>query len=85
MIENYQIVEELTAKQVEKLYELYRQEWWTRERSREQIEKMLKHPDLPEVLQFNLQCKEEMTAFYERFGFTRRLGDLFYMRRTASR
>ena len=46
---------------------------------------VLEHPDLPEVLQFNLQCKEEMMAFYERFGFTHRLGDLFYMRRTASR
>ena len=41
---------------------------------------ILGHPDLLRVKQFNLQCKAEMIPYYEKWGFTDRLGDLCYMR-----
>ncbi len=45
------------------------------------IESILHHPDLVDVKQFNLQCRAEMIPYYEKWGFTDRLGDLHYMRK----
>ena len=129
------IIHNLSKKQIDTLHALYRREWWTSDRSREEIEIMLQHssiiigvendakqlvgfariltdhifkaeiydvivdqacrdkgigtllmvsilghPDLIHVKQFNLQCKAEMIPYYEKWGFTDRLGDLCYMR-----
>jgi ribosomal protein S18 acetylase RimI-like enzyme len=42
------------------------------------------HPDLEEVETLELYCRTEMTAFYERWGFTDKLGEVRFMRLTRS-
>ena len=129
------IIHSLSTEQIDTLHALYRREWWTSDRSRDEIEIMLQHSsiiigvendakqlvgfariltdhvfkaevydvivdqayrdkgigtllmasildhhDLLHVKQFNLQCKAEMIPYYEKWGFTDRLGDLCYMR-----
>ena len=129
------IIYSLNQDQIDTLHGLYHKEWWTSDRSPEEIEIMLQHssiiigveddakkligfariltdrifkaeiydvivdqayrdkgigtllmasildhPDLVHVKQFNLQCKAEMIPYYEKWGFTDRLGDLCYMR-----
>ena len=129
------IIYTLSKAQIDTLHSLYRKEWWTSDRSPEEIEIMLRHssiligveddagkligfariltdrifkaeiydvivdqayrdkgigrlliesilhhPDLVDVKQFNLQCRAEMIPYYEKWGFTDRLGDLCYMR-----
>jgi len=130
------IIHSLNQEQIDTLHGLYHKEWWTNDRSLEEIEIMLQHssiiigveddakkllgfariltdrifkaeiydvivdqayrdkgigtllmasildhPDLVRVKQFNLQCKAEMIPYYEKWGFTDRLGDLCYMRK----
>jgi len=130
------IIHNLDQEQIDTLHGLYGREWWTSDRSPEEIEIMLQyssiiigveddakkllgfariltdrifkaeiydvivdqayrdkgigtllmksildHPDLVRVKQFNLQCKAEMIPYYEKWGFTDRLGDLCYMRK----
>lgn len=43
---SYQIIHRLTPTQIDDLLTLYRREWWTQERTREEIDIMLKHTDL---------------------------------------
>jgi len=129
------IIHTLSREQIDTLHTLYCREWWTSDRSREEIKVMLQHSsiiigvennakkllgfariltdhifkaeiydlivdhayrdqgigkqlmeailnhsDLLRVKQFNLQCKAEMIPYYEKWGFTDRLGDLCYMR-----
>jgi predicted GNAT family N-acyltransferase len=129
------IIHTVSREQIDTLHTLYRREWWTSDRSREEIKVMLQHSsiiigvendtkkllgfariltdhifkaeiydlivdhayrdqgigkqlmeailnhsDLLRVKQFNLQCKAEMIPYYEKWGFTDRLGDLCYMR-----
>ena len=45
------------------------------------INEILGHKKLQNVQQFNLQCKEEMTSFYTKFGF-KEVDKLIYMRKS---
>jgi len=45
------------------------------------INKILEHKKLKNVQQFNLQCKEEMSSFYTKFGF-KKIDNLVYMRKS---
>ncbi len=45
------------------------------------MDEVLCHPRLTDVDHFELYCLEEMTGFYEQWGFTDELGDLRLMRR----
>src|SRR2546426_7061913 len=49
------------------------------------MRRILAHPDLRSVNQFELACLPELTEFYERFGFTTEVGRLLLMRRQAPR
>ena len=42
------------------------------------------HPRLRGVLHFELYCRPELVAFYERWGFTNELGVIQFMRRGQS-
>jgi len=44
--DRYRITHRITPARIDELFTLYRREWWTRERSREEIEIMLEHTDL---------------------------------------
>jgi len=134
----YRVVYRLTRRQTDELHRLYRSEWWSTERTREEVERMLEHTDLVvgivdpeerlagfarvltdrvfkaviydviveeshrgrglgrrlleeifahpmlrEVRQFNLQCLEEMKAFYKEMGFEDLRSRLVYMRKEA--
>jgi len=41
------------------------------------------HPNLQKVRHFELYCAPEMEPFYEKWGFTRDLGNLSFMRFTS--
>ena len=45
------------------------------------IKEILEHKKLKNIKQFNLQCLEDMTPFYKKFGF-KRLDSLVYMRKS---
>jgi len=132
----YKIINKLNKSQINNLHKLYKLEWWTKDRSKKEIKKMLKHTDiilgivnkkekligfarvlsdyvfkaeiydviidkkyrgkglgellikeilehkkLKNIKQFNLQCLEDMTPFYKKFGF-KRLDSLVYMRKS---
>lgn len=130
-------ITELTDSHIDDLLELYRNEWWTETREREELpqmvassdelvafedsdskelvafarvltdytykalvfdvivavsqrghglgerlmEEILNHSRLVDVEQFELYCLKEMAGFYERWGFTDKLGDIRLMRR----
>jgi len=42
----YKIVKKLNSSQIEQLYKLYKKEWWTKDRKREDIKKMLANSDI---------------------------------------
>jgi len=42
----YRVVYRLTRRQTDELHRLYRREWWSTERTREEVERMLEHTDL---------------------------------------
>ena len=42
----YRVVYRLTRSQTDELHRLYRREWWSAERTREEVERMLEHTDL---------------------------------------
>jgi GNAT superfamily N-acetyltransferase len=44
------------------------------------LDDLLEHPELREVLHFELYCLPNMLPFYERWGFSAALGDLRFMR-----
>lgn len=46
------------------------------------MEEVLSHPKLADVQHFELYCRPEMAAFYQRWGFTAELGDLSFLRRS---
>ncbi len=46
------------------------------------METVLSHPKLTDVQHFELYCRHEMSAFYERWGFKAALGDLYFLRRS---
>ena len=39
------------------------------------------HPSLSKVKHFELYCRPEMIPFYEKWGFTKNLGELHFLRR----
>lgn len=41
---------------------------------------IIDHPSLSKVKHFELYCRPEMIAFYEKWGFTKDLGELHFMR-----
>ena len=48
------------------------------------IELVLEHPDLVEVRHFELYCRPELEAFYERHGFSPEVGGVRLMRRACT-
>jgi GNAT superfamily N-acetyltransferase len=44
------------------------------------LDTVLNHPQLRGVQHFELYCRPDMASFYERWGFTEKLGDLRFMR-----
>ncbi len=44
------------------------------------MEKILSHPDLKEVRNFELYCRAEMVPYYQKWKFKADLGDLQLMR-----
>jgi GNAT superfamily N-acetyltransferase len=44
------------------------------------INAILQHPELDEVKHFELYCLPELFAFYQKWGFTEKLGELRLMR-----
>jgi predicted GNAT family N-acyltransferase len=42
----YKVIKKLNKKQVKDLHKLYKNEWWTKDRSKKEIKKMLKHTDI---------------------------------------
>jgi len=42
----YKIINKLNKSQKNKLYKLYKKQWWTKDRSKKEIKKMLKHSDI---------------------------------------
>ncbi|NJL02113.1 MAG: GNAT family N-acetyltransferase [Spirulinaceae cyanobacterium SM2_1_0] len=66
---NYSRIERLTAAQIDDLYQLYRGEWWCRDRQRADLEAMLAHSDV--TLGF---CTESGRLV----AFTRLLSDQIY-------
>ena len=48
------------------------------------MDAVVEHPDLKDVLHFELYCRPELVPFYQRWGFTAELGDLTFMRRGAA-
>jgi predicted GNAT family N-acyltransferase len=65
----YKIVHKLNKKQRKELYRLYKKEWWTKERKKKDIKKMLKNSDILFVL---INKKEKL------IGFARVLSDFVY-------
>jgi len=49
------------------------------------MDAILGHERLASVRHFELYCLPELTAFYERWGFTTELGELRLMRRSSDR
>lgn len=47
------------------------------------MDALMSLPELSRVEHFDLYCLPEMTAFYEKWGFSTSLGDLRHMRRTV--
>ena len=45
---------------------------------------VLNHAELKNVRHFELYCLPEMEAFYEKWGFTKELGGVNFMRRTTT-
>ncbi|MEA5576119.1 GNAT family N-acetyltransferase [Anabaena sp. UHCC 0451] len=66
---NYQIANQLTEKQIYELVELYKNEFWSKDRTFERVVKMLKASDLI----IALVCDDE-----ELIGFCRVLTDFVY-------
>ncbi len=48
------------------------------------MQAILEHRELRHVRHIELYCKSELIPFYEQFAFTAELGDLRFMRRTAT-
>jgi GNAT superfamily N-acetyltransferase len=48
------------------------------------MDAVIEHPELKDVLHFELYCRPELVPFYERWGFTADLGEMRFMRRGAS-
>ena len=48
------------------------------------MDEVIEHPQLRDVLHFELYCRPELVAFYERWGFTNELGVVQFMRRGQS-
>jgi GNAT superfamily N-acetyltransferase len=48
------------------------------------MDAVIGHPELKDVLHFELYCRPELVPFYERWGFTADLGEMRFMRRGAS-
>jgi len=42
----YKIINKLTKSQKDELYKLYKKQWWTKDRTKEEIKKMLKYSDI---------------------------------------
>ena len=42
----YKVIKKLNKKQVKNLHKLYKNEWWSKDRSKKEIKKMLKHTDI---------------------------------------
>lgn len=62
----FEAIEHLTDEQIEDLYRLYQVEWWTRERQKVDIERMLKHSDL--IVAFCEPRSKKLLAFSRNFG-----------------
>jgi GNAT superfamily N-acetyltransferase len=48
------------------------------------MDEVVGHAQLRDVLHFELYCRPELVAFYERWGFTNELGVIQFMRRGQS-
>jgi GNAT superfamily N-acetyltransferase len=48
------------------------------------MDAVIEHPELKDVLHFELYCRPELIPFYERWGFTADLGEMRFMRRGAT-
>jgi len=46
------------------------------------VDAVLEHPTVRRCLHVELYCAPDLIPFYERWGFTRDLGDITFMRRT---
>lgn len=46
------------------------------------IDQVTTHPKLQHVQHFELYCKSDKMAFYEKWGFTKEIGDINFMRKT---
>jgi predicted GNAT family N-acyltransferase len=46
------------------------------------MDSVLHHPLLKDVMHFELYCRPEMIPFYQKWGFTEELGELYFMRKT---
>jgi len=66
---NYRSIQKLTPAQIDDLHTLYRREWWTKDRTKEEIEIMLEHTDFI----FGLVDERERLA-----GFARVLSDRIF-------
>ena len=42
----YKIINKLTKSQKDELYKLYKKQWWTKDRTKKEIKKMLKYSDI---------------------------------------
>jgi len=42
----YKIINKLTKTQKDELYKLYKKQWWTKDRTKKEIKKMLQHSDI---------------------------------------
>ncbi|WML29001.1 GNAT family N-acetyltransferase [Neobacillus sp. OS1-32] len=47
------------------------------------MDEIIHHPKLKSVKHFELYCRTEMRPFYEKWGFTEKLGPLHFMRRVS--
>lgn len=47
------------------------------------MDSIVHHPDLRDVLHFELYCRPEVIPFYHKWGFTEELGGQRFMRRTS--
>ena len=48
------------------------------------MDAVIQHPELKDVVHFELYCRPELVPFYERWGFTADLGEMRFMRRGSS-
>ncbi len=79
--DRFDIVDWVGETEIPHLVDLFRGEWWTRERlivapglrdrgvGRLLLERILEHPTLAQVHHFELYCLPEMVPYYERWGF----------------